>query len=150
MRSMNKIAFLQIVHFLFLYNAIFSLSDKVKSCINIIIIKVIHIPIVMENGGKISNNHDEANKNTVNDEAVTNHNNLNDSLEAVESTSSAKNKNSETKDVVVTKYSKTENVCTQSDNCENKTMDSRQFTSAVNENLNGRCDNRTDASIRAV
>ena len=149
MRSMNKIAFLQIVHFLFLYNAIFSLSDKVKSCINIIIIKVIHIPIVMENGGKISSKHNEANKNMENNEAVTNHNNLNDSLEAVENTSSTTNKNIETKDVV-TKYSKTESVCTQSDNCENKTMDSRQFTSTVNENLNGRCDNCTDASIRAV
>ena len=116
-----------------MYNAIFSLSDKVKSCINIIIIKVIHIPIVMENGGKISNKHNEANKNMENDEAVSNHNNLNDSLEAVESTSSATNKNSETKDVV-TKYSKTESVCTQSDNCENKTMDSPKPQNPMSQN----------------
>ena len=103
----------------------------------------------MENGGKISNKHNEANKNMENDEAVSNHNNLIDSLGVVESSSSATNKNIQTKDVV-TKYSKTESVCTQNDNCENKTMDSRQFTSTVNENLNGRCDNCTDASIRAV
>merc|ERR1712012_1020898 len=103
----------------------------------------------MENGGKISNKHNEANKNKENDEAVSNHNNLNDSLVVVESTSSATKKNSETKDVV-TKYSKTESVCTQSDNGGNKTVDSRQFTSTVDENLNGRCDNRTDASIRVI
>ena len=106
----------------------------------------------MENGSNTTDNKmNEANNvNMGNTEAVvTNHNNL-DTVDALKRSSTTTKKNSETKDVV-TKYSRTESVLKQSDNTsEHKTIDSSQYTASVNESLNGKCDNRCDANIRAV
>merc|ERR1712227_678928 len=111
-------------------------------------LKVIHIPIVMENGFDPTNSKNNEAGNA--EDVVCNHKNL-DIPNVLESNSTTSKKNSESKDVV-TKYSRTESVLKHIDNnvSEHKNTDSKQFTAPVNENLNGKCDNCSDANIRPV